>query len=40
MKTNNLLDYRLSNDDPTKQKIRGLMDTYLPREKLNIKKVL
>ena len=31
-------EYRFSNDDPTKQKMWALMDTYLPRDKLNIQK--
>ena len=31
-------EYRFSNDDPTKQKMWALMDTYLPRDKLNVQK--
>ena len=31
-------EYRFANDDPSKQKMWALMDTYLPRDKLNIQK--
>ena len=31
-------EYRFANDDPVKEKMWELMDTYLPRDKLNIQK--
>ena len=31
-------EYRFANDDPVKEKMWALMDTYLPRDKLNIQK--
>ena len=31
-------EYRFNNDDPVKEKMWALMDTYLPRDKLNIQK--